>query len=531
MKKIMVLFLLSILSISLLGCFNQEEPIDFSKEYPNSDNYYQLFVRSFADSDGDGIGDFNGIKENLDYFETLGIEGIWLMPIHPTSTMHGYDVEDYYDVNPEYGTLEDFEALLDEANARGIDIIIDYVLNHSSNKHPWFENFKNGVEPYTQYYRKITSSDPRFNQNGAWGQNIWHRLNTNYYYAGYFGGNMPDLNWSSPVVQDEMVDIAHYWLEKGVAGFRLDAAMHLQGVGEIPASFSSMDETLFALSLWEFRVKEEYPNAFIIGEVWDSFSTYSNYLTAIDSVFHFEYGDLVVNSLNANGNFQYVDEVIRSYDLANEKDSTSVLAPFLKNHDQHRMMSLLNDDIDRAKLAAEMLLSLPGAPFIYYGEELGVKGVKSGLSPVWDESVRLPMLWENDYKPTWPIDLWDYQDTFNDDVDGVQTQIEDDSSIFNVYSRLFSLRKSSLALRYGAIVPYELNNTQLQGFYRVFNHDEDNQEIVLVLHNLGQNDAIIEATGDVLYYTHYDFDGILSPKSTVILTMPNSMIEDLEGHE
>jgi glycosidase len=531
MKKIMILIALMTLSLTLIGCFNQEDPIDFSKEYPTSDNYYQLFVRSFADSDGDGIGDFNGIKENLDYFETLGIEGIWLMPIHPTSTMHGYDVEDYYDVNPEYGTLEDFEALLDEANARGIDIIIDYVLNHSSNNHPWFINFKNGVEPYTQFYRKITSSDPRFNQRGAWGQNIWHRLDSTYYYAGYFGGTMPDLNWSSPEVQDEMVNIAHYWLEKGVAGFRLDAAMHLQGIAEIPASFSSMDETLFALSLWEFRVKEVYPDAFIIGEVWDSFSTYNNFLTAIDSVFHFEYGDLVVNSLNANGNFQYVDDVIRSYDLAREKDATSVLAPFLKNHDQHRLASLLNEDTNRIKLAAEMLLTLPGVPFIYYGDELGVRGFKSGQAPVWDESVRLPMLWENAYKPTWTNDLWGYEDTFNTNVDGIATQIEDDQSVFNVYSRLLNLRKASLALKYGDMVSYELNDSQLQGFYRVFNYDSDNQEVVLVLHNLGQTDKIVEATGEVLYYSHYDFEGVLAPKSTVILRMPTNIIEDLTNNE
>ncbi|MFH5882343.1 alpha-amylase family glycosyl hydrolase [Liberiplasma polymorphum] len=532
MKKIFLLTLLTILSISLVGCFrNNEEAVDLSKVFPHHENYYQLFVRSFADSNGDGVGDFNGITENLDYFEALGIEGIWLMPIHPTNSKHGYDVLDFYGVNPEYGTMEDFENLLDEANERGIKIIIDYVLNHTSNQHPWFLAFRNGEAPYDQFYRRIPSTDTRVNATGSWGQTIWHRLDTSHYYAGYFGGYMPDLNWHSPVVQEEMTKIAHFWLEKGVSGFRLDAALHIHGKGEIPASSSPLDETLFALALWEFQVKEAYPDAFIVGEVWDSFSMYANFFDSMDSVFHFEFSDLVINSVNSNGNFQYVDNVVRWENLAKARQGNAVLSTFLRNHDQDRLASQLGNDPRRLRLAAEMLIAAPGTPFLYYGEELGVLGTRSGTAPIWDESVRLPMLFENEYKATWPMDDWGYQDNFNTNVDGIQTQMTDEASLFNIYSRMLHLRQSSIALRYGTAVAYELNNSQLQGFYRVLDYDEFNREIILVLHNLGNNDIMVEETGEILYYTLFDFDGILAPKSTVIIRLPDARIGSVLTNE
>ena len=532
MKKWSLFLVVVLLSLSLVGCFgNNKEAVNLDDVFPHHRNYYQLFVRSFADSNGDGVGDFNGITENLDYFEALGIDGIWLMPIHPTNSKHGYDVLDFYDVNPEFGTMEDFENLLSEASDRGIDIIIDYVLNHTSNQHPWFLAFRDGVAPYDQFYRRISGSDPRRNVSGSWGQNIWHTLGNNEFYAGYFGGNMPDLNWSSPAVQQEMVDIAHFWLEKGVAGFRLDAALHIHGKGEIPSSFSPLDETLFALALWEFEVKERFPNAFIVGEVWDSFSMYNNFFDSMDSVFHFEFADLVINSVNSNGNFQYVDRVIGWENLAKARQEDAILSTFLRNHDQDRLASVLSNHPGRLRLAAEMLLTVPGTPFLYYGEELGVLGVRSNMAPIWDESVRLPMLFENEFKTTWPMAAWNYEDPFNANVAGVQTQMADEQSLFNVYSRLLHLRRDSIALRHGFMLPYENNTSQLQGFYRIIDFDENNREIILVLHNLGANNITVEETGEILYYTLFDFDGVLEARTTVIMRLPESRMRSLLANE
>ena len=241
MKKIFLAIILVLSLFIMTGCkkepVEQIEEIDFSEIYPNNGTYYQLFVRSFADSDNDGVGDFNGITDKLGYLKDLGINGIWLMPIHPSPSYHGYDVTDYYDVNPEYGTMADFENLLTKAEELGIDIVIDFVLNHSSNEHPWFVEWQNGNPDYVGYYRLITNGDVRLDQRGAWGQNIWHSTSGGYY-CGYFGTNMPDFNWSNTAVQDEMVNIAKFWIEKGVDGFRLDAALHIEGVGEVKAPWT-----------------------------------------------------------------------------------------------------------------------------------------------------------------------------------------------------------------------------------------------------------------------------------------------------
>lgn len=521
-----------------------ERETDLDALYPLSGNYYQVFVRSFADSSGDGVGDFTGIKENLDYFVDLGIDGLWLMPIHPTSSKHGYDVEDFYDVNPEYGSMADFEALLDAAEDKGITIIIDYVLNHTSENHPWFEAFLAGDDTYKHYYRRAQAGDDRLENRGSWGQNIWHPIGDGSYYAGYFGGYMPDLNWSNPDVQDQMLDVAAFWMDKGVGGFRLDAALHLQASAKVPAHYNAFDETLFELAYFEGRLKESYPDAYIVGEVWTNFSVYNEFYQSMDSPLHFDFGHHVVQSINAGHNSAYVSQLLSWHEAAHEKASQHnrhpYEAPFLRNHDQNRIASSsgaghvnIGDHPARLALAAEMLLTAPGNPFLYYGEELGMKGEASGEAPIWDESIRLPMLFENDYKTTWPQDDWGYSDPFNQDVPGVATQQNDPDSLFNVYQRLLNLRQDSWALTYGTILPYEDNDRYLQGFYRMLDIDEDHQDLVLVLHNISRDvyplfDADLD--GEILYYTHHEFDDVLAPHSTLIIQL-NPSESDLFDHE
>ncbi len=522
MKKLILTTILFLGIFLLAGCKEEEiiaEETNFSQIYPNAGSYYQIFVRSFADSDDDGIGDFNGITAKLSYLKDLGINAIWLMPIHPSPSYHGYDVMDYYAVNPEYGTMTDFENLLIAAENLDIDIIIDLVINHSSNQNPWFTGWLAGEDEYTGYYRLITSADDRLYQLGSWGQNIWH-LTTGGYYCGYFGSSMPDLNWSNPVVQDEMIAMAKYWIEKGVDGFRLDAVLHLEGVGEVLSPTVPIDSTLFKLEWFEYQIELEYPNVYIIGEVFDAFSVSSIFYTAIDATLNFEIGNEILNNINRGYSTDYVTKIIRNNETIKSYDINAYDAPFLKNHDQDRLASILNGNLEKLKLAAEMLLVLPGNPFIYYGEELGMFGIKS-TGPFWDETRRLPLPFGDEFTTSWFID------EFNTELPNVSEQSLNENSLLNTYTTLLNLRNNSLALKYGDIFAYEETSYVLQGFYRIFNYDDSHQEIVLVLHNLGDVSYQFSLENEnILYYSDGidNYDGNINEKSTLILTMPKEMI-------
>jgi len=523
MKKIFLVLVIALGALLMTGCKKEKieeiEEIDFSEVYPNNGTYYQLFVRSFADSDDDGVGDFNGITSKLGYLKDLGINGIWLMPIHPSPTYHGYDVIDFYDVNPEYGTMTDFENLLIAAEELDIDIIIDFIINHTSSEHPWFQGWKDGNPDYAGFYRLITASDERKDENGAWGQNIWHST-TGGYYCGYFGPDMPDLNWSNENVQAEMLDVASFWIEKGVDGFRLDAALHLEGVGEVKSPTVPIDSTLVKLEYFEYQIEELYPDIYIVGEIYDAFSVSSLFYQSMDSALNFEIGDKILAAINTGFSTDYVSTIVRYSEIINSYESNGIDAPFLRNHDQDRMASILNSNISKLKLAAEMLLTLPGNPFIYYGEELGMFGIKS-TGPFWDETRRLPLPFGDDYTTTW------FADEFNTELKNVTEQEADSNSLFNVYKNILAVRNNSLALKYGDIFPYEESSNALQGYYRVFNYDLDNQEIVLVLQNVSEGDyQLYFENEDVMYYSKGidNYNGSVEERSTLILRMNNELI-------
>ena len=228
--------------------------------YPwwNDSVFYEIFVRSFYDtSGGDGIGDLNGLIEKLDYLQDLGVTGLWLMPIHPATSYHGYDVKDYYSINPDYGTLDDFKRLLAEAKKRNIRVIIDFVLNHTSQEHPWFVASQDAQSPNRSWY-VWSKTDP--------GQPHWHRAANGDYYYGFFGEHMPDLNYTNPEVTARMEDVARFWLQEiGVDGLRLDAAKYLVEEGTVVQNSDSTHQ-------WYRNFRPEYkqynPDAMTIGEVW-----------------------------------------------------------------------------------------------------------------------------------------------------------------------------------------------------------------------------------------------------------------------
>jgi 1,4-alpha-glucan branching enzyme len=275
----------------------------------NDSVFYEIFVRSFQDSDGDGIGDFQGLTQKLDYLndgdpetsDDLGITGIWLMPINDSPSYHGYDAVNYRTINPDYGTMADFQAFLDAAHARGIKVIIDYVMNHCSNQHPWFVASAQNNPAYRDYFR-WSSNDP--GQIGPWGQDLWHWNSSGWYY-GLFWGGMPDLNYETPAVKGEMFDTATYWLDTiGVDGFRLDAVLYIIEEGD------QVQNTGSTLQFWQdynTHVKAVNPDVLSVGEAWTSSTIVEQYVTEDRLDFCFEF-DLAYVTLDAVNN-SYADNL------------------------------------------------------------------------------------------------------------------------------------------------------------------------------------------------------------------------------
>lgn len=428
--------------------------------------FYEIFVRSFRDSDGDGIGDFNGIIEKLDYLEGLGIKGIWLMPIHPSPSYHGYDVTDYYAVNPDYGTMEDFKRLLEEAHHRDIRIIIDFVMNHTSSRHPWFQSALTPGSQYKQWY-VWSESDP--GTPGPWGAKAWYRASNGGYYYAIFWDQMPDLNYENPAVREEMKKVTSFWLEEvGVDGFRLDAVRYVvegDQLADSKANHAFLEE-------WGEHYRSIDPQAFSVGEAWTdnvNVREYTNTNRELDSAFNFDLSAAMGTLSQGNTtSFRFVlQTTIRDFP---EQDN----ANFLTNHDMPRVMNVLGVDREqKAKLASGILLTAPGIPFIYYGEEIGMSGTKP------DELIRTPMQWRNkpgagftDGEPWQPVNS-DFT-TVN-----VAQQEGEADSLLETYRTFIQLRNEHSALRVGRTYVAESNSNKIVSYLRV-----SSDETLLVLFNI-----------------------------------------------
>lgn len=520
MKKRIVLLLFAF--IMLCGCSNSTA-LDDNK---GSNVFYEIFVRAFADSDGDGIGDFNGITENLDYLESLGIEGIWLLPVYPSPSYHGYDVTDYYDVNSEYGTLDDFKNLVGEAHKRGIKVILDMVLNHASSEHPWFvESKEDSSSPYSDYFIWANANDSTYDFNATpIDGKAWSKFDDRYYYGAFWHG-MPDWNASNPKVRDEFINIGQYWIDLGVDGFRLDAAKYMYAEGEYNVELNLLQENL---DFWNEIVtgwKESKEDLYIVSEVWSSSSSVAPYFSCFDSNFNFDLADSIVSVVQRErdlSGFGLMKNLERMYENFSKYSDDFNDAVFLTNHDQDRVMSVLNGDLDRMKLAADIYLLLPGIPYIYYGEELGMMGRKP------DEDIRLPFIWGNEYETSWRTD------TYNNDLETVLEQQENEDSLLNHYRQLIDLRTQYESLREGDFVPVNFNKNFVIGNVR---YTDD--EAILVLHNVSEKDCeiLIEVQEeDVVFstnssYTLEDKSVIIPSKGTILLNVPVESISSYEELE
>ncbi|MBN2876744.1 MAG: alpha-amylase [Bacilli bacterium] len=499
-KKIFMFITVVTLFLALSACANTQSV--FEKAFPENDTYYEVFVRSFADSDEDGIGDFNGLTDKLDYFVDLGIDALWLMPIHPSPSYHGYDVTDYYDVNPDYGTMEDFTNLISQADDKGIKIILDMVFNHTSELHLWFQAALAGDATYRDYY--VFASDTS-NLNDRWNSVIGGT-----YYA-YFGGWMPDLNMLNDDVFNEIVNISKFWLDKGVAGFRLDAAGHLFGDGEYIGITTSYIDNIIYLRNYTEQLDEYKNDVYVTAEIYEStlYQVVGDYFGAVDSPLDFPVAATLRSAAQNNSNRRYATVLEDIYDYYRKINKNFISAPFIVNHDMDRFATQVLGNEEMLKLSAEMLLVLPGNPIIYYGEELGMYGYKAnGSNGIWDETRRMPFLWNDEYLTTWvAASIQDVinVNTQNESLESVSEQMENPDSLWSTYEKMLRLRNENIALKYGnSFVRWEESTNELQGFYREVSYEKYGQKL-LILHNFGEEALdMISYNGTIIYISGVD---------------------------
>jgi alpha-amylase len=424
---------------------------------------YEIFVRSFADSDGDGIGDLRGLTARLDYVNDgkpnsaadLGANCIWLMPISRSMSYHGYDVVDYYHVNPQYGTDEDFRQLVREAHRRGIRVIVDLVPNHSASENPYFRSALQGPSsPYRDWYR-WSATKPA--QPGPWGQQAWHKspVRDEYYY-GVFWHEMPDLNYQTPAVLNEMKNVTRHWLtDMGADGFRFDAIPYLVEEGNQLKHTRGTHDVLRQLGA---AIRSVAPSSFTIGEMADGSARIlaSYYPDQLDAYFAFDVAAGTLEAARTGAAAPFLKAV-------READSlfpAGRWSPFLTNHDQPRVMTVLGGDRARARVAASAMLMLPGLPFVYYGEEIGMSGTKP------DEQIRTPMQWSGERGggfttgTPWESPQPDWALT------NVQAQESDAGSLLNHYRRLIHLRNAHSALGSGDLAVGSASDSAVAIFVR-----------------------------------------------------------------
>ncbi|MCZ7571772.1 MAG: alpha-amylase family glycosyl hydrolase [Ardenticatenaceae bacterium] len=438
--------------------------------------FYEVFVRSFYDGNGDGIGDLQGLISKLDFLNDgdpttgsdLGVTGIWLMPVTESPSYHGYDVVDYRQIERDYGTNEDFKQLVAEAHKRGIALIVDLVLNHTSIQHPWFRDARTPGSERDAWYIWRTEKP---NYRGPWNQPVWYQAGDRYYYS-LFCQCMADLNYENPAVTEAMDGITRFWLqEMDVDGFRLDAMKHLIEEGQVQENTPATHAWLEGFHRF---VRSIAPNALTVGE---AFGTPAQELVKytsgeVDIAFEFTLAQAMLDSVRqeTQGPVSLAQApAIRLYPQGQ-------YAVFLTNHDQNRVMNQLGDDLAAARAAATLLLTNAGVPFIYYGEEIGMRGQKP------DQNIRTPMQWDATERTggfttatPWEPLAPGYRER------NVAAQTADPGSLLSHYRTLIRLRQDHPALRVGDFLPVDSDARPVYSFVR---HSAG--ETLLVVVNLGQ---------------------------------------------
>ena len=514
MKRIFSLLLTLAMLLGLAGCVTPPAPtttaptepvqMDISGKYPldktrneailndfgtitaaNSGNarvYYQIFVGSFSDSNGDGLGDLRGIINRFDYLNdgdpnsgmSLGIEGIWLSPIFTSPTYHKYDCNDYYEIDPKFGTMEDLKELVDLCHARGVQIILDLVVNHTSTRHVWFQKFLTAHQNYDE-------SDPYYNfytwGTGSQPGRSFHKLgNTSHFYEGNFSNEMPELNYDNPNVRQAMVDVAKFYLDLGVDGFRFDAAKYIY-YGEAERNTDFWD--------WYMgELRSIKPDVYSVAEVWDGDGVTIPYNSSTNC-FNFTMSQVggQIAQTAANGDPGVMARYIESYlQQIRALRPDAMLCSFIANHDMDRTAGFLPISNGRAFVGANLNILTPGSPFIYYGEEIGLRGSRGGANT--DANRRLAMQWGDGDTVKDPIGA-DYDSAGRNGT--VADQLPNGKSLYNHYKKLIAIRQANPEIAYGEFKALELEGTKAGGFLSTWQG-----KTVCVLHNTSTAETQID---------------------------------------
>lgn len=485
------------------------------------DNYrtwYEIFVYSFCDSSGDGIGDLRGVISKLDYLQELGINGIWLMPIHPSSSYHKYDVNDYYAIDEQYGTMEDFELLMAECEKRGIKVIMDLVVNHCGGGNPWFQEACN-------YIRKLRGKEPDlneckyygyFNFSDTQGDGYHYIPGTESFYEGQFSANMPDLNWESEDLRADIKAIMEFWMDKGVGGFRVDAAKEFY-TGAVAKNVEVMN--------WlQTTATSIDPDAYMVAEVWENSHVLVGeyYKSEFTSIFNYPFGNTdgklvkVVNSRGIPGMVTSWATALETVHKTYSKNNANYIdAPFLSNHDVGRIYGFVAGDELRVKMASAMNIFMSGSVFIYYGEEIGMPG--SGDDP----SKRAPMYWNearNDgttqEPPGCTLPSMGYP------FGSLEQQKQEADSVYNFYREAIAIRNALPVISHGVITAETALNVGCVSAIRKTWNDQK----CIILMNIDDDEA--GATVDLTAYADWKMVASLSPNGQSVamdgttLTMP-----------
>ncbi|MFZ3078087.1 MAG: alpha-glucosidase [Bellilinea sp.] len=483
---------------------------------------YQIYPRSFADSNGDGIGDLEGVIQHLDYLAELGVEAVWYSPFYPSPDVDfGYDVSNYTDIDPKFGSLADFDRLVTESHQRGIRVILDLVLNHTSDQHLWFQESRKGKDnPYSDWYiwrdAKPDGSLPN-NWEAIFGTPGWEwDAKRGQYYYHMFYPQQPDLNWRNPQVRQACLDVVRFWLDRGVDGFRLDVFSNFfkhSGLPDNPPAvglrafdrqkhiYDSNQPDMIPL-LRELReLLDSYPERYAVGETFMPTPQSVAAYTApglIHAAFDFE-------MLHCRWDPECFQKAILATEKAMHPDSWPVYT--LNNHDTSRTASRYhcgNNDA-RLKVAAALTITLRGTPFIYYGEEIGMRNIHVSRRfiqdrigekywPIFDgrDKNRSPMQWNaNSHagfttgKPWLPVHP-------DHGTRNVEAQRKDPQSLFHFYRQLIQLRKELSALRGGLFQPVTYEPRKLLAYLR-----QDSEQTVLVVLNFSHRPVRLAMGGEL----------------------------------
>lgn len=465
---------------------------------------YEIFVRTFYDSDGDGDGDLNGVKLKLPYLASLGVKTLWLMPIHPSHSYHGYDITDYYGIHPDFGTLDDFDALVTEADKYNIDIMIDMVFNHTSKYHPWFsqsyqdyfkEDYEGSKKDWYNWSDKSKGSYYPYSASGK---------ETKYYEA-RFVDSMPDLNLKSQAVMDEIENITKFWIQHGVAGFRLDAVRYYY--------YNNVNKNVEFLTWLEETAHKYDPNFYMVGEDWESGNIVAKYhASKCDSFFNFDasmqytsggdiwacFNNTIYRKTNKNFANNWAEATQKYETKVKEANPDAYVTYFITNHDGDRASKYFSGC--NYKSVVSLMGLLPGMSFMYYGEEIEMLGSRvTSPDDRSDVRRRLPMVWSKEDKTgecVFPEK--DRQDLNNNPQveNGVDDMLQVPYSLINHYKKVINVRNKYPFIKHGTFENLTLSLEREDNSFLVAYKIALGEDYIIVVHNFNPYNVEVTALGD-----------------------------------